>query len=77
MGRRTRVSLSAGNNLVTLPTGVNAGSNAALLATIQGNPGNGAVIQRVFRVDSTHIRIVFNKAPANPVSMAYWVVHTG
>jgi hypothetical protein len=26
-------------------------------------------------VDSTHIRIVFNKKPANPVSVAYWVVH--
>ena len=51
--------------------------HAAIMATVQGNPGNDAVIWRAYRTDSTHIRIVFNKAPANPVSVAYWVVHTG
>ena len=70
-------TVSAKSNLVTLPAGVKAGTNAAVMATVQGNPGNDAVIWRAYRADSTHIRIVFNKTPANPVSVAYWVVHTG
>ena len=70
-------SLSNKSNLVTLPSAMHAGNNAVVLATTQGNPGNDAVIWRAYRADSTHIRIVFNKTPANPVSVAYWVVHTG
>lgn len=42
---------------------------------MQGNPGNDAVIQRAYRVDTRHIRIQFNKRPAKPVSVAYWVAH--
>jgi hypothetical protein len=68
-------SLSNKDNLITLPSGTRAGSNAAVLATMQGNPGNDALIQRAYRVDSTHIRIVFNKRPARGTRVAYWVVH--
>ena len=68
-------TLSNMSNLITLPTSVKAGSTAAVLATMQGNPGNDAVIQRAYRVDSTHIRIVFNKKPARGTMVAYWVVH--
>jgi hypothetical protein len=69
--------LSEVGNTIALPTGVTAGASAAVLAMVQGDPGNDALIRRAFRIDNTHIRITFNKKPANPVSVAYWVVHTG
>jgi hypothetical protein len=72
-----KVTLSEMGNTITLPSSVIAASGAAVLAMVQGNPGNDALIRRAFRIDSTHIRITFNKKPANPVSVAYWVVHTG
>jgi hypothetical protein len=69
-------ALSAKSTEVTLPAGTTAGSNAIVMATVQGNPGNNAVISRAYRVDSTHICIVFNKKPARPTKVGYWVVHT-
>ena len=70
-------TLSAKDNLVTLPAGTQAGTNAIVLATVQGAPGNEAMVRRAFRVDSTHIRIQFDKKPANPTAVGYWVIHTG
>ncbi len=70
-------SLPNRSNLVTLPSGVNAGSDAVVLATAQSNPGNDAFISRAWRVDSKHIRIVFNKKPATSTKVAYWVVFPG
>jgi hypothetical protein len=72
-----KVTLSEMGNTIALPRGVSAATGAAVLAMVQGNPGNDALIRRAFRIDSAHIRITFNKKPANPVSVAYWVVHTG
>lgn len=72
-----KVTLSNKNNLVSLPTGIKAGSSAIVLATVQGAPGNEALVRRAFRVDSTHIRIQFDKKPANPTAVGYWVIHTG
>jgi hypothetical protein len=71
-----KVKLSNKDNLVTLPSGVNAASNAIVLAMVQGPPGNEAFVRRAFRVDSTHIRLQFDKAPASPTVVGYWVVHT-
>lgn len=71
-----KVMLSDENNLVTLPRGVTAGTSAAVFTTIQGNPGNHAIIKRAHRVDNKRIRIVFDKAPARPVRVAYWIIHT-
>ncbi len=72
-----QVTLTAKSTKVTLPSGTKAGTNAVVLATVQGNPGNDAVIWRAYRVDSTHIRIVFTRTPANPTVVAYWVVRPG
>jgi hypothetical protein len=70
-------TLSEMGNTIALPRGVSAATGAAVLAMVQGNPGNDALVRRAFRIDNRHIRITFNKKPANPVSVAYWVVHTG
>jgi hypothetical protein len=72
-----KVTLSEMGNTIALPRGVTAATGAAVLAMVQGNPGNDAFIRRAFRIDNRHIRITFNKKPANPVSVAYWVIHTG
>jgi hypothetical protein len=72
-----KVTLSNRTNTVTLPTGVRASSNAIVLAVVQGAPGNEAFVRRAFRVDNTHIRITFDKKPANPTAVGYWVLHTG
>jgi hypothetical protein len=65
------------SNLVKLPTGVEAGAFAIVLAMAQGASGNGAFVRRAWRVDDKHIRITFDKKPANPTAVGYWVVQTG
>lgn len=72
-----KVTLSNKNNTVALPASVRAGSNAIVLAVVQGAPGNEAFVRRAFRVDSNHIHIQFDKKPANPTAVGYWVVRTG
>jgi hypothetical protein len=77
MDTARKVTLSNRSNTVSLPTSVRADSNAIVMAMVQGPPGNEAFVRRAFRVDSTHIRITFNKKPTNPTAVGYWVVHTG
>jgi hypothetical protein len=72
-----KVKLSNKSNTLTLPANIRAGSNAIVMAVVQGAPGNEALVRRAFRVDSTHIRIDFDKKPANPTVVGYWVIHTG
>lgn len=71
------VTLSNKNNTTTLPTGVNAGTNAIVMAVVQGALGNEALVRRAFRVDDKHIRIDFDKTPAKPAAVGYWIIHTG
>jgi hypothetical protein len=77
MDTARKKTLSNKSNLITLPTGVNAGTNAIVMAVVQGAPGNEALVRRAYRVDEKHIRIDFDKKPANPTAVGYWIVHTG
>jgi hypothetical protein len=60
---------------VTVNPGVLVGTQSKVLATLQGNPGNKAMVEHVeLNPDADTFQIVLSRAPTRPIQVAWFLI---